>query len=200
MKRAIVASTLLAAGSLGGSVALAQDVNDTGFYVGGGIGRFDFQDDIDDLDQIDDELEGFGIDDDDNAWKIFAGYRFMPWLAVELDYIDFGRVQDEFTANGSDGDYTLEFSGIAPYVVGILPIGPVELTGKVGYLFYDVDVSVDLDDPDLDGESSEEDWIWGAGIGATVFQRLALKVEYEEVNVPNDADASAYWLTGAWRF
>lgn len=200
MKRAIVAGALLAMGGLGSSVTFAQEANTTGFYLGGGVGRFDFKNDVDDLSQIDDQLEGFGVNDDDNAWKLFAGYRFMPFLAVELDYIDFGRVQDTFTANGTDGDYSVEFSGIAPYVVGILPLGPVELTGKVGYLFYDAKVKVDLDDPDLSGKSSEEDWIWGAGVGATVFQRLALKVEYEEVNVPHGADASAFWLTGAWRF
>lgn len=201
MKRVIVAGALLTMGSFATSVALAQEGdNVSGFYLGAGIGRFDFNDDVDDLDQIDDDLEGFGLDDDDNAWKIFAGYRLNQYLSLELDYIDFGRVRDDFEANGSDGEYSVDFSGIAPYVVGTLPVGPVELSAKAGYLFYDVKVDVDFDDGDLDSKSNEEDWIWGLGVGATLFQHLALKVEYEEVNVPHGADASAYWLTGAWRF
>lgn len=200
MRNAFVAIALLTLGTALGGTAMAQE-NDTGFYVGAGIGRFDFKGDVDDFEDFDDELQGFGLDDDDNAWKIFAGYRLMKYLALEVDYIDFGRAQDRADISDTGDDkFHVDLSGVAPYVVGILPLGPVELTGKVGYLFYDVDINADFDNPDIDGKSSREDWIWGAGIGATLFQHLALKVEYEEVNVPHGADASAYWLTGAWRF
>jgi hypothetical protein len=198
MKRVIVAGALLALSSTG---ALAED-NDRGFYAGAGIGTFDFSQDVDGLDEVDDALDDFDFDDDDNAWKIFAGYRFMKYLSVELDYVDFGRVRDSFEADGSSGDYSLEFSGLAPYVVGTLPLGPVELSAKVGYLFYDVDVSIDLDANDLDADSSDsaEDFVYGVGLGATLFERVALKVEYEEIDTPGSSDASAFWLSGAWRF
>ncbi|MET0983966.1 MAG: porin family protein [Steroidobacteraceae bacterium] len=198
MKRAIVAGALLA---LGSGAAFAED-NDRGFYAGAGIGTFDFSQDVDGLNEVDDALDDFDFDDDDNAWKVFAGYRFMKYLSVELDYVDFGRVKDRFEANGSSGDYSLELSGLAPYVIGTLPVGPVELSAKVGYLFYDVDTSVDLDANDLDADSSssEEDLVYGVGIGATLFERLALKFEYEEIDTSGSADASAFWLSGGWRF
>jgi OOP family OmpA-OmpF porin len=30
-------------------------------------------------------------DDNDGAWRIFGGYQFLPWLAVEASYLDAGK-------------------------------------------------------------------------------------------------------------
>ena len=204
MKYVLVAGALLLASS---TAVFAAEPNDRGFYAGAGIGRFDLQTDIDSFDALGNQLDDFDFDDDDNAWKVFAGYRFLPYLSFEVDYIDFGRPQDRFDGSGSSGDYSLELSGIAPYVIATLPLGPIELSARLGYLFYDIDLDADLDinELDFDSSSSSNDWIYGVGIGATLFQRVAVKVEYEEADVSNFRgasvkDASAYWLTAAWRF
>ena len=110
--------------------------HESGFYVGGGVGQFNVQ--IDDIDDTDEAIER--LDDDDTSWKLFAGYRFNPYISIEAAYIDFGGPSDSFDASGSSGDYKVELSGFAPYVVGTLPLGPVELFAKVGYYFYDVDL------------------------------------------------------------
>lgn len=199
MRRAIVAGALLAFAS---GTALAQDDNERGFYAGAGIGQFNFEDDVDGLGDFDDEVEDFSIDDDDNSWKVFAGYRFLPWLSAELNYVDFGRTQDEFETGGSSGDYTAELSGIQPALVATLPLGPVELSARVGYLFYDIDLELDIDDlSDPESESSSDEALsYGVGVGVTLFQHLAAKIEYEEFDVDGVQDASAYWLSAAWRF
>ena len=203
MRRAMVAGALLV---LASGAALAED-NDRGLYAGAGIGRFDLKTNIHNFDEFGDALDDFDFDDDDNAWKVFVGYRFMPYLSAEVDYIDFGREQDRLEGTGSGGDYSVELSGIAPYIVATLPLGPVELSARLGYLFYDVDLATDLDinQLDFDSKSSDEDWIYGVGIGATLFQHLAAKIEYEEADVSHVRGASvdhasAYWLTAAWRF
>ena len=67
MKRGIIAATLLAM-SCGTALAQSPD-NDEGAYVGVGFGQFNVG--IDDIDETDEAVER--IDDDDNAWKIFAG-------------------------------------------------------------------------------------------------------------------------------
>ena len=75
MKRAIFAATVLALGS--GAAYAQSPENDEGLYVGVGYGQFGVQ--IDDLDQTDEAVEQ--IDDDDNAWKVFAGWRLNPYFA-----------------------------------------------------------------------------------------------------------------------
>jgi opacity protein-like surface antigen len=207
MKYAISAAAAVALALSAGTAVAQTDENDSGFYVGAGIGQFNVQ--IDDIDQTDEAIQK--LDDSDNSWKALAGWRFNRFVAVELDYIDFGAVNGTFggtangtTANGSSGDYNVSISGFAPYVIGTIPLGPIELFGKVGYYFYDTKTSFHLDDPlsnDLaDSSSSEEDFVYGAGLGVTFLQHVNARLEYEKIDAKNIDDADALWLSASWRF
>lgn len=201
MNRAVVLAMLVAgasAGALACSSAFAQGAeNDEGFYIGGGVGQFNVK--VDDIDDTDEAIES--LDDDDTAWKAFVGWRMNPYFALELAYIDFGAPSDRFEASGSSGDFQVDLSGFAPYVIGTIPVGPVELFGKVGYYFYDVDAAIDLDDgPDFDSSSSEQDLLYGFGVGMTFFERLNARLEYEKIDSDVIDDADAIWFSGQWRF
>jgi hypothetical protein len=199
MKRAITAATLLAL-SCGTALAQSPD-NDEGLYIGVGFGQFNVS--VDDIDDTDNAISE--IDDDGNAWKIFAGWRLNPYVAFELNYVDFG---DNSGATGSDaagssGNYTVDLAGFQPAISGIFPLGPVELFGKVGYYFYDVDLSLNLDNINQDNfsaDSSEEALSYGFGVGMTLFERLNAKLEYEKIDTDLIDDLDAIWLSGAWRF
>jgi Outer membrane protein beta-barrel domain len=195
MNRVITTAALLALMGAG-TAAQAADENDSGFYVGAGVGQFNVQ--IDDVDDTDEAIQK--LDDDDNSWKLFGGYRFNPYLSLEAAYIDFGGPEDSFEGSGSDNHYKLDISGFAPYIIGSFPIGPVELFAKAGYYFYDVDITADLDDPDIDSSSSEEDFLYGFGVGATFFEHLNARLEYEKIDSDLVDDADALWLSAAWRF
>ena len=199
MKRVITATTLLA---LSCGTALAQSPeNDEGLYIGAGYGQFNVG--VDDIDDTDEAI--YKIDDEDNAWKIFAGWRINPYFAFELNYVDFGENSGSTGSDtgGSSGNYTAEFAGFQPAIYGMFPLGPVELFGKVGYYFYDVDLSLNLDNIDQDNfsaDSSEEALSYGFGVGVTVFERLNARLEYEKVDSDILDDLDAIWLSGAWRF
>jgi OOP family OmpA-OmpF porin len=197
MKRSLWAVMLLAVSGTA-SVSYAQD-NTSGFYAGAGVGQFNVN--IDDIDQTDNAIEK--LDDGDAAWKAFVGYRINPYLALEAAYIDFGTPNSRSSASGSSGDYRVDISGFAPYVIGTIPIGPVELFGKVGYYFYDVDLRVDLDDPlapDVDSSKSDEDLLYGVGVGMTFFEHLNARLEYERIDSDVLDDADALWVSASWRF
>jgi opacity protein-like surface antigen len=202
MKTGIAAAVLLALSA--GSAYAQSPENDEGLYLGLGYGQFNVQ--IDEFDDTDNAVER--IDDDDNAWKAFVGWRINPYFAFEINYVDLGNPQDELESSGSEGDYQVGLSGIQPAVYGTFPLGPVELFGKVGYYFYDIDwdIDVDLDNPDFDSDTSEEALSYGFGIGATVLDRLNLKLEYEKIDgdIENanfrGEDLDAIWASGAWRF
>lgn len=197
MKVGLTAAVVLALFA-GGAYAQSPD-NDEGLYLGGGFGAFDVQ--VDDIDDADEAVQS--IDDDDNAWKVFAGWRLNPYFAFELNYVDFGDPGGELESSGSSGDYQLELNGFQPAVYGSFPLGPVELFGKVGYYFYDVDLSVDIDDLGDDvftSDTSEESWSYGAGVGVTFLERLHAKLEYEKIDTDVIDDFDSVWLTAAWRF
>lgn len=198
-KKLLAASVALALGcSL--TVAHADPVTDnpSGPYAGLGYGQFRL--DIDGFREFSDTVSDI-TKSDDNAWKVFVGYRFNPYVALEAAYIDFGGPSDQFDASGRRGNYRVEMAGFAPYLIGSIPLGPVELFGKVGYYFYDVDIRLDLDDPgpDFDSDYSESDFIYGLGAGITLFNHLHLRAEYEVINLDR-GDANAVWLSGAFRF
>ena len=125
-----------------------------------------------------------------------------PYLSFEAAYLDFGRPNDDFSATGSSGDYTVELAGFAPYIIGTVPLGPVELSARAGYYIYDLETSVDIDDLGDDvftSDDSGEDFVYGVGLGLTMFERLNARLEYEVVDLAG-ADANAFWLSGSWRF
>lgn len=196
MKRALIAATLL---GLGSAAANAQTDNDEGLYIGGGVGQFDIE--IDGLDGLD---EAFGrLDDNDTAWQAFIGWRLNPYISLQAAYVDYGGPEDEIHTSGSSGNYRAELSGFAPSVIGTLPLGPVELSAKLGYYFYDLDIRANIDrplDPQFKSKDSGEDLMYGVGVGVTVFERLHAKLEYEKIDLDRVDDSNAFWLTGQWRF
>ncbi|HEY4370089.1 MAG TPA: outer membrane beta-barrel protein [Steroidobacteraceae bacterium] len=184
------------------SPSAPSEANTSGPYVGASIGQFNVK--IDNLEGVGDVLEE--LDSDDAAFKVFFGWRFNPYLALEADYVDLGAPNGNFDASGSSGDYEVKLSGFTGYVIGSLPLGIFELSAKVGYYFHDVDVKVDLDNVGsgngnvIESDNSGEAFVYGVGAGVTFFDHLNAKVEYELMDIDEVDDAYVLWLTGAWRF
>jgi len=198
MNRGLIAATVLALGGVAGAAQAAED-NPSGFYIGGGVGQFNVK--IDDIDDTDNAIQR--LDDDDTAWKAFVGWRFNPYISLEAAYIDFGKPNGHASAAGSSGDYSASLSGFAPYVIGTLPIGPVELFAKAGYYYYDVKLRADIDrplSPSFRSKKSDEDFLYGFGVGMTFFDHLNARLEYEKIDSDLIDDADALWFSGAWRF
>ena len=199
MYKAMTVAGLLLALTAGPALAQRDRDNDRagdnpeGFYLGGGIGDFSSSvDEIDSLDSIDDA--GIDFSDGDNAMKVFGGWAFNRFFAVQADYVDFGESSGAVTPSVSG---TSDVQGIAPSIVGTIPIGPIELYGRLGMMFYEVDLN-------LTGgrvvDESGEDLVWGVGLGIDVLDRLNLRLEYEEIDIEQFDESDALWLTAAWKF
>ena len=197
-----LAATLCVIALAGAGAAHAEDENPSGPYISAGLGQFDVK--IDNLEGVGDVLEE--LDTDDSAWKLGFGWRFNPYIALEADYVDLGNPNGNFDATGSSGDYDVELAGFSGYLIGSLPLGIFELSAKVGYYFHDVNLHVDFDNigPNngdvFDSDDSGEALVYGVGAGATFFEHLNAKVEYERMEIDEVDDAYVLWLTGAWRF
>jgi opacity protein-like surface antigen len=186
----------LATLSLAAVPAFAQQQEETsGFYLGGGVGQFNAG--IDDPDQVDDTIDNW--DEDDTAYKAFAGYRLNRFLGFEVDYINLGKPSGAVVP-GFNVDSSVD--GFAPYVVGTIPIGKwFEIYGRLGYYFYDANVRQDdAVNGRVQFDEESEDLVWGGGIGANIGEKLNLRLEYERFDLKNLDDADALWLTAAWRF
>lgn len=177
---------------LASSAALAQEDEHQGFYIGGGLG--DFSSGVEEISDVDDADLDF--DTDDNATRLYGGWRFNRFFAVQADRYDFGRSS---AASGALSVST-DTKGFAPSVVGTLPLGPVELFARAGVVFYDLKLNVDDVNNDIALDESGEDLVYSAGIGFTIFDHLNLKAEYEAIEISELDDADAVWISANWRF
>jgi hypothetical protein len=186
MKRLIACALLL------GFASCALADNDRGLYIGAGVGYFRLK-----ADAIEGPQPITGeFDDEDVSFKAFAGWRFNKYLGAELAYIDFGRPEQEI----GDVRVNAKINGGAPYLVGTLPLGPLELFAKVGYLFYDLKVEAAGQKVNAVSDN-KDDLLYAAGIGITLFGRINAQIEYEMLDVSGAVNhADALWLSGAWRF
>jgi OmpA-OmpF porin, OOP family len=187
------------------ALAQAQVADDpyitpSGLYAGIGWGHFDLKlDNLNDVGQATNSIVHSG----DDAWKVNLGYRFVPYFALEGDYVNFGYPGDRFAGTGSNGNYQLHMSGFAPFAVGTLPLGFAELFAKAGYLFYDSDLRVNLNSPGsqvFESSHSRSDFVYGGGLGVTVLRHLNLNVEYDVLQVQNARNSNVLWLSTVWRF
>jgi len=150
-----------------------------GFYLGGSVGGATTE-----------AKEGnIKFDESDTAWKLFAGYHFLQFFAVEAAYRDFGSPSDNIL--GSD----VKLSPTAFDVAGLagVPLGPVYLFGKLGLVRWDSDISIDGFKFSDDGTDIE------AGVGLSVdVLKIQLRGEVEYIDA---ADGVLMYTVGAaWRF
>lgn len=118
---------------------------------------------------IDDEYDtgnadNIKFDDDETGWKAYLGYQFLPWLGVEAGYVDFGEYAgDNVLLNGQplDVDAQLGLSAWQGFLVGTLPMGPVDLFAKVGA----ADLKRELDTANF-GTEQDNDTQLAYGVGA----------------------------------
>src|SRR5690349_19155664 len=102
-------------------VKTAQAADD--FYLGAGVGRSRVADWCDNVGQFSAQLSPFfgsGTDcnEGSTAFNLYAGYRFLPYLAVEAGYTDFGKATLRFGTASAE----VRGWGVPVYVVGILPL------------------------------------------------------------------------------
>ena len=129
--RAVLAIFAFASSVLSTAPVLADDNDAGGLYVGIGLG--DFSTGIDDISDVD--AANLEFDSDETARKIFAGWRFNRFMALQIDRVDFERSVD---ARNALNVVSTRAEGFAPSVVGTLPIGPLEIFARGGILWYDL--------------------------------------------------------------
>ena len=195
MKLKLTAALAIVSATLA-PLAISQEQTETsGFYLGGGFGQFNAK--IDDVDQVDNTIDKWN--EDDTAYKVFAGYRLNRFLAFEADYINLGKPSGAVVP-GFNVDSSVD--GFAPYVVGTLPLGPYfEVYGRLGYYFYDANLRQRSQlNGDVQFDEESNDLVWGGGIGANVGEKFNVRLEYERFDLQRLDDADALWLNAAWRF
>jgi outer membrane protein OmpA-like peptidoglycan-associated protein len=162
---AMLATTLAA-----GAVQAAEP----GFYLGGAVGQARLDADAKDFGYSGEDAR-FTVKDDDTAWKGFIGYNWsvLSWLNVGLEggYKDFGNFRQE-TRNGT---VRSDPTGWDAFLVGSIPVGPVDLFAKVG----GIALNRDINTPQFGQDDDDDNQLaYGVGVAYNVGH-LGFRVEAE---------------------
>jgi OOP family OmpA-OmpF porin len=175
-----VLATLIAPAFVAGAAQAAEP----GFYLGGSVGQSTAKASA----GIDDGEGGFNtfhFDKTETGYKAFVGFNFLPFLGVEGGYVDFGSPEDHAVFGIQSIDGEVDATGWEAFLVGTLPIGPVDLFVKAG----GIEASFDLKVHDNLGtgqtfKDSESNEMFAYGAGAQWnIGKFGIRVEAEGYDV-----------------
>jgi len=155
---------MLAAAALFSLPAEAQKAPETGFYVGGALGKSSFKDGC---------RLGGSCDDSDTALRIFGGYQINRYVAGELGYVDLGRSKS--TAGGLTDDVKATAWELS--AVGSVPVvDRFSAFGRLGLYFADVEENTNFTG---DSSHSNNDLTYGFGVRYDFTRNLAVRGELQ---------------------
>ena len=114
-------------------------------------------------------VNGSNFESDDVGWKAFVG-GYSEVFGIEAQYIDFGDV-------GGVGNPSL--TAWAPALVVGVPLGAVQVYGKIGEAFYTIDSSF------FAPEIEDEELFYGIGLRGGSPTGIGFRVEYERFEIRN---------------
>jgi hypothetical protein len=178
--------------TLAGDTPLAGDR--TGFYLGASITSAQIE-----VKHVYPDFGDMDFDEKDTGYKLFAGYRFLDFLAVEGGYVDFGHP----TYSTVMGDMVLNtrfaLDGWDACLIGILPIGPVDLFAKAGFFWWDSEFEAAIDNSSWRGLDSGADPVYGVGVALWLGQ-FSIRAEYEVFDISEADNVNQISLGVAYTF
>jgi OOP family OmpA-OmpF porin len=179
------------------AATVPASASDTGFYLGAGFGRSSI-----DILEFYPSL-GDSLDQENSAYKVYGGYRFLKFLAVEAGYTDLGSPQG-MERNVPEHPERAEVSvnGLDAFVVGILPVSQVvDIYAKAGLMSWDTDITSIQDGEVIFSEStSGTDTAFGIGIGIWVGKNVTLRGEGEWFTIGDYSTVALYTFNVTYTF
>ena len=168
----------------GATVSHAE--SNKGFYVGASAGYADHKDNCD-------EVFGLSCDEEDLGWKVFAGYKFNKYLAIEGGSVDFGQADADIpfinvvTLEVVEGTLETKVDGFFLSGLTELPLSDkFSVLAKIGIIYWDIEFNGSdlpnngglVDDEDENGT----DMFFGFGAKYNITENFAFRVEWERYN------------------
>ena len=133
------------------------------------------------------------LDDEDNNWKVIAGYRFNPNFGVEANYVDFGEASAPATPPAAQ--VRRRGQGLRAVRRGTVPISMVDLYAKAGAARIDGEGRFG----DVGFQDDATEFAYGAGIRLRL-QNFGIHAEYEKFDTDVVGDLDLITLGATYSF
>jgi OOP family OmpA-OmpF porin len=172
--------------------ALAAD--DAGFYAGVGVGQMniDFSGDVDGT--------PISFNDGDTAFRVFGGWDFNQYFAVEAAYVDGGTASKTFDIVGVSTKVDIDVTGWDVMLRGNLPMGESAYAfAEVGMIFWDAGFKATATGVSTTASDSGDDLAYGGGFGFHLGDNAGVRIEYVKYDI-SDANVDAIMASFLWKF
>lgn len=172
--------------------ALAAD--DQGFYAGAGAGEFsiDFSGDL--------LGTPVSFSDSDTAFRVFGGWQFNEFVALEAGYVDGGTASETLSIGGSSVNVDIDMTGFDLMLRGTLPMGESFYGfAQAGMIFWDADLSATSGGSTARDSDSGDDFAYGAGFGFNFSDNAGVRAEYVVYDI-SDVDVDSIMASFLWKF
>ncbi len=173
-------------------LALPAAAADNGFYLGASFGQSGIK-----INDVDDDLDGVDFSGSATAFKVFAGFRFLTFLAVEGSYVDFGAPDDYLEA--LDGTVQTDVTGYDAFAVGLLPLGIADIFAKVGFISWDASISGQVGGEAQSESEDGTDPAYGLGVQFRI-KSFAIRGEVEYFDIEGAEYVYMYSIGGSYTF
>ena len=164
-----------------------------GWYIGAGIGQAT----VEEEDRtVSPRLD---FDDDDTAFKVYAGYKFNPYFAFEGQYFDYGEAKENLAAVGGER-VEVSADGFAAYALGILPVSErFDFFGKIGAAWWDGEIKNKTTGFKYVDESGY-DLAFGFGASFDVTDRFIIRADFEAIDSDKIDEIYSWMASVQWAF
>jgi OOP family OmpA-OmpF porin len=189
--------------------------DDSFWYLGGNIGKsrtqFDETRIRDNLSAVGRTMTSFSDEERDTAFKLFGGYQFNKYFAVEGGYFDLGKLSyTATTAPAGTLNGNIQLNGLNIDAVGMLPLSEkFSAFGRVGVNYAQArdnfSSSGAIATPtDPNPSKTAANYKYGLGVQYNLTESLAMRVEAERYRIDdaigNKGDVDMYSLGLVYRF
>ena len=183
-----IPAMLLCASLAGSAGARADDL--LGLYIGAGVGQAQLKQDF------------YQIDSHTTGWKLVAGWHPISFLGAEVEYVDLGSKNVNYTNSGGTASLSTSARAPAAFAVGYLPVPEpwLGVYGKVGAVRLQSKTDGVIGPPCSPGfpcpqviafvhsDLTTTKFAWGAG-AELKFGLPGIRIEYERLNGPQGDNA-----------
>ncbi len=168
---------------LAGAAGVAH-ADDNGVYVGAGATEVELND-----------IYGADLHLHHPVPTWIAGYRFLDFLGVEVNYADLGAEDATLVSADSTGYAHAAAKEYSAFAVGYLPLPLGDLFAKAGMMHYELASNAELGGVPLYSlDHSGAEFVWGLG-GEMHFGPFAPRLEWQRSNVPYSGGLNL-WTVG----
>jgi len=131
---------------------------------------------------IDESIDGFRFDADSTTYRLYGGYQFNEYFALEAGYLDLGSFDEQIQLGGNVVPISADADGFTFAARASIPIGEkFAVHGTVGSFFWDGANQI----AGINDNVSDANIFFGAGVSYSLTTNVSLRGDAARYELDN---------------